>query len=154
MLRMPHHIGGHNLSGFRDPSRAFLVAASTSASSSRLCTVIGAGAHDCSRGGAKMLLYCTRDLTNLFEWRFVSELSSSFTRPRGEPLGAGARLDGVRSGGVSSGGDGCAGLVSCPDFFKLHAQSGLRLSLSLCMTLSPHLPHLSPRVTSRLPPSS
>lgn len=118
VLTMPRHLSGHNLSGFRDPS-AFLVELpplANSLATYRLCTVIGANVHDCSHGGAKTLLYCTADLTNLFDWSFVSVLSSSFTRPRGATVDS--------SDGIPLAADGCTGLVSCPDFFPMRARRG------------------------------
>ena len=69
-IRMPS-----NLTGFRDPARAFV-----SADGKRLCAVIGAGAHDCAKGGAKWLQFCTKDLADLYEWELVSELGSQFTK--------------------------------------------------------------------------
>ena len=40
------------LTGFRDPARPIVM------NSRRLCTVIGAGAHDCETGGNKWMLMC------------------------------------------------------------------------------------------------
>jgi hypothetical protein len=70
LIRMPA-----NLTGFRDPARAFV-----SVDGTRLCTVVGAGAHDCTAGGSKWLQFCTKDMVNLYDWELVSELGSQFTK--------------------------------------------------------------------------
>ena len=89
------------LSWFRDPARGFVL------NQSRLCTVMGAGAHDCDQGGAKTALLCTPSLDNLHEWSYLGDLTSTFTKP------------GAVTGGED---DGCnSGGPSCPDFFKLPA---------------------------------
>eukprot|EP00966_Prymnesium_polylepis_P017712 408133-Prymnesium_polylepis.1 len=87
------------LDWFRDPSRAFVL------NQSRLCTVMGAGAHDCAGGGAKAALMCTHNLSSLHEWAHVTDVFSSFTKPG--TLGL-SDEDGCSSGGPS-----------CPDFFPL-----------------------------------
>ena len=97
-----------NLSGFRDPARAFL-----SADGTRMCAVLGAGAHDCDVGGAKAVMYCTNDLANLHDWHYVSTIISSFTRSISPSGGEVRHLD-----------DGCSGLISCPDFFPLSISKG------------------------------
>ena len=99
-----HGIQAHappGLSWFRDPARGFIL------NHSRLCTVMGAGAHDCDRGGAKTALLCTNSLSDLHEWRYLGNIVSTFTRP---DVSAGAAGDGCDSGGPS-----------CPDFFRLPA---------------------------------